>query len=318
MKRILLSLLFICIAVFGGFLYYQHALTPVNPFHKTPQEFVIPQGAGLKTIGNSLQTQGLIRNSFAFYIYVKLSGLDNKIQAGDFRLQQNMSVQQITNTLTHGTLDIWVTIPEGLRAEEIAAILQKKLPTYDASWLSQLKQHEGYLFPDTYLFPKDASIQNVISIMTNNFNTKYAEATAQKTVKLSQEEVVILASIVQREAITPGDMRLVASTLENRFSIGMALGSDVTVEYVLGYQPAEHTWWKKDLTAYDLQVDSPYNTRLNAGLPPSPICNPGLTALEAVLNPPDTNYIYYVSDKNGKLHFAVTLEQHNINVAKYQ
>lgn len=318
MKRLLPIILIVVCIVIVGTIYYQHTVTPVDRANKTPQEFVVPQGAGIRAIGADLQTAGLVRNGLLFSLYVKLAGLDGKIQAGDFRLNKAMSVSQIADTLTHGTLDIWVTIPEGLRAEEIGALLQKKLPTYQESWVASLKQHEGYLFPDTYLFPNDATSDTVISIMTNNFNKKYQEADSQRHVKLSEQDVVTLASIVQREAITPGDMQLVASTLENRLSIGMMLGSDVTVEYALGYQPVAQTWWKKELTAYDLQINSPYNTRLNAGLPPAPICNPGLTALEAVLNPPDTNYMYYVSDKNGKLHFAVTLQQHNINVAKYQ
>lgn len=318
MKKLLLFLICFIVIFFVGFLVYQHELSPVNAKDTTPEEFVIPQGAGLRTIGDKLQGAGLVRNGLFFSLYAKFAGYDGKIQAGDFRLQKAMSLSRIADTLTHGTLDVWVTIPEGLRAEEVAAILQKKVPTYNASWISALKQHEGYLFPDTYLFPNDATINTIIGIMTNNFKKKYEEADAMRSVKLSESDVVILASIVQREAITPEDMRLVASTLENRLAIGMALGSDVTVEYVLGYQPDEQSWWKKDLTAYDLQIDSPYNTRLNAGLPPAPICSPGLTALEAVLNPPDTNYMYYVSDKNGKLHFATTLQQHNANVAKYQ
>ncbi|MDE2589668.1 MAG: endolytic transglycosylase MltG [Patescibacteria group bacterium] len=261
--------------------------------------------------------EGLIRNPVAFFLTVKQQGLDGKIQAGDFRLSPSMSTAQIAENLTHGTLDVWVTIPEGKRATEIAEILSKKLSSYNSSYAIALATKEGYLFPDTYLFPADSSISKIMDIMENNFNNKYQEALKNKTANLTQQQAVILASIVEREAISPRDMQLAASVLENRLNIGMPLGSDVTLEYAIGYQPTEHTWWKKDLTADDLILNSPYNTRLNAGLPPTPISNPGLVALEAVLNPPQTDYLYYVSDSKGVLHFAKTLEEHNANVKKY-
>ncbi|MDE2588781.1 MAG: endolytic transglycosylase MltG, partial [Patescibacteria group bacterium] len=224
---------------------------------------------------------------------------------------------QIAENLTHGTFDVWITIPEGKRATEIAEILSQKLSSYNSSFATVLATKEGYLFPDTYSFPTSVTLSQIMQTMEDNFNKKYAEAAKNKTVSLTQAQVVNLASIVEREAITPHDMQYVASVLENRLNIGMPLGSDVTLEYALGYQPAEHTWWKKDLTADDLTLNSPYNTRLNAGLPPTPISNPGLTALEAVLNPPQSDYLYYISDSKGVLHFAKTLEEHNTNVKKY-
>ncbi len=317
MKRVQIFFILLIAVFVGVFIWYQNGLQPANAFDKAEKFFVVPQGAGLRAIANSLKNEHLIRDPIVFFLEVKKLGLDGNIQAGDFRLSPSQNADGIIKTMTHGTLDIWVTIPEGDRAEEVAAILKNKLPSYSPTWIDALKQHEGYLFPDTYLFPRDASIDTIITIMTNNFGQKYAEAKSQQTNTMSESDVVILASIIQREAITPHDMQYVASTLENRLAIGMALGSDVTVEYVLGYQPTEKSWWKKDLTADDLVIDSPYNTRLNAGLPPAPISNPGLVALEAVMNPPKSDYLYYVSDKNGVLHFAVTLQQHNANVAKY-
>jgi UPF0755 protein len=153
--------------------------------------------------------------------------------------------------------------------------------------------------------------------MEANFDKKYPEAEAVQTAKLSKRQAVILASIVQREAISQSDMQGVASVLENRLAIGMALGSDVTLEYALGYQKDTKTWWKEGLTVDDLALKSPYNTRLTVGLPPTPISNPGLVALKAVLAPPKTNYLYYLSDSDGKLHFAVDLSEHNANIKKY-
>ncbi len=316
--RKLATLIIILLILAGGFfIWWQSGKQPVNVNDKTQKTFVISAQENVRDIGYNLKKANLINNPVVFFLTVKQLGLDGKIQAGSFRLSPSMNVDQIAQALTHGSMDVWVTIPEGERATEIAETLAKKLPTYNASWKDQLVAQEGYLFPDTYLFPVNADAATVIKIMKDNFETKYAEAVKQQTNKLSKEQAVTLASIVQREAITPQDMRGVASVLENRLNIGMPLGSDVTVEYALGYQPSEHTWWKKDLTADDLVINSPYNTRKFADLPPTPISNPGLIALEAVLNPAQTDYLYYVSDTNGKLHFAKTIEEHNANVAKY-
>ncbi len=317
MKKFLLLIILIAIGVLGFFAWYNNAKAAPNPSDKNPQFFVIKEGEGIRDIGYALKQAGLIKSSVAFFIYVKQNNLDNKIEAGDFRLSPSQNLDSVIQTLLHGTVDIWITIPEGLRAEEIASILKQKIPTYNSSWNKELDAQEGYLFPDTYLLPRNATVDQIISIMKNNFNKKYQQANQQTTVKLSENDAVILASIVQREAITQSDMRGVASVLENRLNIGMPLGSDVTLEYALGYQPDEKTWWKKDLTALDLQTTTPYNTRTNAGLPPTPISNPGLIALEAVLNPAQTNYLYYLSDKNGKLHFATTIQEHNANIRKY-
>jgi UPF0755 protein len=153
--------------------------------------------------------------------------------------------------------------------------------------------------------------------MRNNFDKKYAQATAPKTVSLTQEQIVTIASIIEREAITPDDMKLVASVLENRLDAGIPLGSDVTVEYALGYNTEEKTWWKKDLTIDDLAINSPYNTRVVAGLPPTPISNPGIVALNAAANPSTSDYMFFIADKDGKVHFAKTLEEHNANIKKY-
>lgn len=317
MKRLTVVLLLLIACGIGGFLWYLQGKAPVNPSNRSQKLFVIQPQENIRDIAANLKRNGLIKSPLVFFFIIKQEGLDGKIQAGDFRLSPSMNAEQIAQSLTHGSLDVWVTVTEGKRATEIAEILANKLPTYKSSWTPQLVAREGYLFPDTYLIPTNADIDLILRLFQTNFNAKYAQAAANATTKLTQEQAVILASIVEREAITPEDMRGVASVLENRMDIGMALGSDVTVEYALGYQPVEKTWWKKDLTADDLEVASPYNTRTHAGLPPGPISNPGLTALEAVLNPAKTNYLYFIADSTGKVHFAETLQQHNANVKKY-
>lgn len=318
MKRFFSSIFLVVALIVGGLLlWWINGTSPVAAKDSTQKVFVVDRGESTRQIGFALKDAGLIRDPWVFFFLVKLGGNDGKIQAGDFRLSPNQTPQDIIKTMTKGTLDVWVTIPEGKRATEIAEIFKKNLPTYDPSWVDKLSTQEGYLFPDTYLFPHDTTIDQVISIMENNFKQKYSVAKEKQTNKLSQSDAIILASIVEREAITPHDMQYVASVLENRMNIGMALGSDVTIEYALGYQPNEKTWWKQDLTVTDLNINSPYNTRKFAGLPPTPISNPGLIATEAVLNPPASDYLYYISDSKGVLHFAKTIEEHTANIKKY-
>ncbi len=308
MKRFSIIFGIFVLFILGVWLYWQVNLAAVNPSNTTLQVFVVAPGSGLHQVANALSSQGLIKNSLFFLIYMKASGLDSKIQKGDFKLSPNMSSVQIGNTLTQAALDVWVTIPEGFRSDEIADTLKEKILSYSEDWRAQLRLHEGYLFPDTYLIPKDGTITQIVSLLTKTFTTKYQKALAIQTNHLTQDHAVILASIVQREAKSPDDMRLVASVLENRLSIGMALQVDATVQYMLGYQPSEHSWWKKSLTVEDLHIVSPYNTYLQPGLPPAPISNPGLDALQAALHPADTNYLYYISDGHGLMHYAITLQ----------
>ncbi|MDO8461077.1 MAG: endolytic transglycosylase MltG, partial [bacterium] len=178
-------------------------------------------------------------------------------------------------------------------------------------------QHEGYLFPDTYLIPKDADIDLIVTLMKDNFDKKYESITPAKKTNLTKEEIVILASMIEREAKLDQDRSLVASVLLNRKNIGMKLDIDATIQYALGYQEIEKTWWKKGLTLQDIKLNSSYNTYLNPGLPPTPISNPGLEALNAVVNPAETQYFYYISDSSGRNHYAKTIEEHNANIKTF-
>ena len=292
-------------------------LLPVNPMDKASSIFVVNKGDTVREITYNLKTKGFIKNPIVFFLLLKKLGLDKQIQAGDFRLSPSMTAEDIAQNLTHGILDIWITIPEGKRAEEIAEILQKELATYDPSWQSILKSNEGYLFPDTYLIPKDADIKIITALMLDNFEKKFSEITQNINSPLSKEDSVILASLIEREARFPKDRPLVASVMLNRLNIGMKLDIDATVQYALGYQEDKKNWWKKDLTLEDLKINSFYNTYANPGLPPKPISNPGIAALQAALNPANTEYLYYISDKTGRNHYAKTLLEHNANIKKY-
>lgn len=317
MKRIIAVVILILVVVIISTFWWQNGVLPVNSQDNTPKIFVVENGQGVREIANSLKKEGLIRDPVVLFLITKQRGLDKKIQAGDFRLNPSMNAYEIAESLTHGTLDIWVTVPEGYRAEEIADILEGKIPNYDKSWREVLNQNEGYLFPDTYLIPRDADITTIISIFKNNFQTKYDSVKSLKTNNLSDTQTLVLASLVEREAMLEEDRPLVASVIYNRLSIGMKLDIDATLQYALGYQKDEKRWWKKGLTNEDKKLNSPYNTYINPGLPPAPISNPGLSAISAALNPAETDYFYYITDTNGKNRYAKTIEGHSANIEKY-
>jgi UPF0755 protein len=316
MKKLLITLGIFVIIFAAAFLWWKNGLSPVKPNSSNPQIFIVEKGQGIREVSKNLKDKGLIKDPIVFFLLTKKLGLDKKIEAGDYRLSPSMSAYQIATNLTHGTLDIWITIPEGNRADEIADILKENIPSYDENWRAQLEKNEGYLFPDTYLIPRDATIDQIITTMKDNFDSKYASIESNKS-GLSQSEVVRVASMVEREARFEQDRPLVASVILNRLNIGMKLDLDATVQYAIGYQPNQKKWWKNGLTIQDLAIDSPYNTYTNNGLPPTPISNPGLASLKAVMNPASTNYIFYVSDSGGHNHYATTLEGQRANIKKY-
>lgn len=296
--------------------WWRNGISPVDPKDNTPRIFTIERGQGIREIAKNLKDQGLIKDQVVFFLLTKNLGIDKKVEAGDFRFFRSMNAEEIANGLTHGTLDIWITIPEGNRAGEIAEILEQRIPTFEESWKERLEQEEGYLFPDTYLIPKDASIELIIPIFKNNFESKYNTLRTPKN-NLTKEEIVTIASLVEREAKFDRDRPLVASVIINRLNIGMKLDIDATIQYALGFQESENRWWKKSLTSSDKNIRSSYNTYLNPGLPPTPISNPGLAALSAVVNPKSTDYFYYISDSSGNNHYAETYEEHLENIEKY-
>ena len=317
MKKIVIILFLIIGFTAIGVFWWKNGLLAVNPKDSTQHIFVIKRGEGIREIANSLKKEGLIKDPIVFFLLVKKLNLDGKIQAGDFRLSPSETAYDIAQDLTHGMLDIWVTIPEGKRADEVADTLKEKIPTYQETWRNVLNRNEGYLFPDTYLIPRDTDINTIVSIMKDNFEKKYLSIPGINRANLSKDQIVIIASLIEREAKLPKDRPLVASVILNRLNIGMALQIDATIQYALGFQEGEKSWWKKGLTKQDLKVDSLYNTYENPGLPPAPISNPGIDVLSAVVNPSNTDYLYYTSDSLGQNHYAKTLDQHNANIKKY-
>lgn len=313
MRKLVFPFIIILIAIF---FWWQSAIAPVNKTDMHTEMFVIAKGQGVKAIAKNLKAQKLIKDENAFYLLVKTMGIENKIQAGSFRLSPSMSSEQIAKNFTTSSLDVWITIPEGKRAEEIADILEKSVPLYKPSWRQILIQNEGYLFPDTYLIPLDADIEHIITTMRGTFDQKYASLEHTDKTR-TQHEIVTIASLIEREAKHDADRPLVASVIYNRLGIGMGLQIDATIQYVLGYQENEQSWWKRHLSLDDLAIASAYNTYKNPGLPPTPIANPGLKSLQAALNPADTEYLFYIADKNGINRYAKTNEEHEANIEKY-
>ncbi len=299
-----------------GISWWVYNIQPVKNGSETFQTFTIEKGKSLRKIATDLKSSQLIRNEYTFILTTKLLGIDDTVQAGDFELSPKMNTVTIAKTLTRSTTDIRVTFPEGKRAEEVAEILTNHIPTLNIDdIIPLLSQNEGYLFPDTYNFEKNESIEDIINKMKSNFNDKYE--TISPTSSLSQEEIVTIASMIEREARHNEDRKLVASVIHNRLNIGMKLDIDATVQYALGFDPASRTWWKNGLSTNDLSIDSDYNTYTNPGLPPSPISNPGVLSLQAASNPSNTDYLYYFTDKNGVNHYSRTLNEQNSNIRIY-
>ncbi|MCL5432762.1 MAG: endolytic transglycosylase MltG [Patescibacteria group bacterium] len=317
MKRIFIFCIIIAAVLLVGFFWWNNGLSPVNISDKSQVIFVVNKGEGVREISNNLRSKNLIKDPVVFFILIKKLGIEKNIQAGDFRLSPSMTAEEIAENLTHGSLDIWVTIPEGKRAEEIAEILRSSLATYDPAWKQNLIENEGYLFPDTYLIPKDADIDLIVSMFKNNFETKYESIAPQDQNKLSKSEIITIASLIEREARFPEDRPLIASVIMNRLELSMPLQIDATIQYLLGYQLDEKSWWKKSLTIDDLKLDSSYNTYQNTNLPPGPISNPGIDSIKAAINPANTDYLYYLSDSSGHNHYSKTLAEHNANIEKY-
>jgi UPF0755 protein len=300
-----------------------YAYTQFQPVVKEAQpvrKFVIPKGQAVGIIADRLEDEGIIKNALLFRLYVKQNNLQNKIQAGTFEVAGSMPPQVVALTLTKGTNDIWVTIQEGWRTEEIAEYLDEiDLSEFDKNAFLQLAgSDEGYLYPDTYLLPKMATAETIYSLLKNTFERKIEVGLADEieASKRPLEEVIILASILEREARGYEEMRQVAGVLENRLKIGMALQVDASLQYLKGYNQQQDDWWVPP-TAADKSIESPYNTYLNPGLPPTPIANPGLDAIRAALDPAENDNLFYIHDLEGGIHYGKTLEEHNQNVNKY-
>lgn len=318
-----------------------------------PVRFVITPGSPARTIAQQLQAAGLITDARLFEAYVRVNNLAAGIEAGAFILSPAMTLAEIAETLQHAeAASLTMTIPEGWRLEQIGDYLEDAgvfgenkaaLASYRSETASGAlldldparypflnsrpagASLEGYLFPDTYELPlAGATAQDVLQRQLDTFARRvlpvYEAAIAQKSTTLSLYEVLIVASIVEREAVVSEERPAIAGVYLNRLATGMKLEADPTVQYAMGYQAATDQWWKTPVFLEEYSsVNSPYNTYLYAGLPPGPIASPGLSSIQAVLQPEQHEYLYFVAlpDGSGRHVFAKTFEEHSINVQKY-
>ncbi len=295
-----------------------YIFSPASP-SALQQTVIVPRGESTIMLAKRLVQMGILRHSISLRILTRFFYPQNLIQSGSYTLSGSMSPREILVQLSSKPPDVWVTIPEGLRSEEIAALLEEKLTSSffkKDEFLLLAKPVEGRLYPDTYLFSKESSAQKVFSVLTATFEKKYALLTIPEKKVLSREQYIILASLIERESLGRQDAFLVSGVLHNRLEIGMPLQVDATLQYILGSNTTDGEYWKQPVRT-DKERKSPFNTYLINGLPPTPICNPGSNALDAALHPSDHSYLYYIHGKDGKGHYATTYQEHQKNIATY-
>ena len=319
-------LLLFLVLVGGIFGFYQVGLSSVDSRQRQEQMFVISSGESLISMGRRLKEANLIRNDRIFLFEVKRMGLTTQIEAGDFRLSPAMDLRELILALTVGNVDVWVTIIPGWRVEQVAVELKEKIAGFEPSWIGTLEGKEGYLFPDSYLIPKTATLGGVLKIIDRNYNRKVTPQIIEgaKIKGLSENELIILASLVEREAKFTNDRSRVAAVLLNRVDANWPLQIDATVQYTVASDDCQGNidgncnWWPEISGSHVRQVNSPFNTYRHKGLPPTPICNPSLQSIEAVIKAPlNSPYWYYLSDKEGRVHLSRTLKEHKENIKQF-
>jgi len=305
----------------------------------SPIAFSIQAGENGSTVAARLERLGIVRDADLFRLLLRYWDVDARIEAGDYVLQRNMTMSDVAAQLQHGRLQAkTITIREGLRAEEVAHLLAVegladqeeviRLVRDDAFHYDFLRDRpqtapktlEGFLFPDTYEFSLSITTTALIDTLLQNFDRRVTIEMRQQALDqgMTLFQVLTLASIVEREAAVAAERPIIASVYLNRLRRGIYLEADPTVQYAKGYDAESDRWWPH-LTLDELRaVDSPFNTFLNPGLPPGPICSPGLASIEAVLNPAETEYLFFLAKGDGTHAFAETFEEHLENQRKYQ
>ena len=332
-KRYLGLIIILTSVTVGGFFYFQHKVYFSHGTDKTIITFEIKKGQGNAAIAENLQEKGIIAHKFYFYYYVYSNKLTNKIMPGIYLLGGNLTIPEVAHIITNPEAQaLKITFPEGLTAKEMAEVLKKNGFDGDEFWrltnnipdsfrkryafLTDSKVHslEGYLFPDTYFFKRDLTAEQIVQKMLNNFENKLDEVLWAEIKKQNKNlaDVIILASIVEKEVPSENDMKIVAGIFENRLELNMPLQSDATLSYLFEDKIDSHT-------IEQTKIVSPYNTYSNKGLPPGPIANPGMQAILAVINPQKTAYNFFLTAKEGnekKVYYAKTYEEHLFNKQK--
>ncbi len=323
----------------GIYFFFELGQKPSSKEEQVP--FTINKGETFGQITDDLFKQQLIRNTFIFRIRARMWDAESKVQAGVVNLRRNMNIDEVLESITSVRLnDRTVTIYEGWRLEQIAQLLAQngwgadkfikavREEDWQFGFLNDKPVNasvEGFLFPDTYKIPANYTESQIVGMMLNRFGVQFDAALRQKARDTNGiYKTVIMASIIEREAVKADERPKIASVFYNRLKVDMPLQTDPTVQWArdtlkAGKDLAFTEWWKTPLKE-DLEIDSAYNTYLNKGLPPGPISNPGLASLKAATEPVSTDFIYFVAtgDRDGSHAFAKTLEEHNANVKKYQ
>lgn len=295
-----------------GYIFYEIS----SPREFIPNTFVlIPDGATLGKIAAQLEERHIIRSALFFNVAVAHLGKEKDIASGMYLFKEAADVLAVANRMAksdHGIETKKITLPEGFSIKDMSDTFSRELPNFDRTqFLVDTAGKEGYLFPDTYFFLSTATSGPVLDALTDNFTKKTAELlTEATTAKQKWSDLIIMASLLEGEAQTATDRRIVAQVLWKRIGIGMRLGVDAPFVYTFGKG-------SRELTQSDLASDSPYNTYRYAGLPPTPIGNPGIDAIVAAMHPATTTYLYYLSDKQGNMHYAKTFEEHKLNKTKF-
>lgn len=323
---LLLGTVLIASIILGLFLLAKYWMSPVE---KVSQKinFVVEVGSNTSAIARKLKEAHLIRNDLAFRIYARYKGLDKKIQAGIYSLDPSLPLEKLVVKLLNNPTGITITLVEGWRREEMAAEIEKvfggKNPNFSASEFVNLTENlEGQLFPDTYQFEMLASTQRIIEVLNTRYKNIISGLTTEnQAVGYSDAQLMVLASLIEREAAREQDRGMVAGVIFNRLQAGMPLQIDATLQYIdatrqCGQKVECSDWWP-EAQAEDKELVSPYNTYLVTGLPPRAIANPGLATLKAAYNPIASDNYYYLTDKSGITHYAATYDQHLANINQY-
>lgn len=320
-------ILFLFLGIFLAMGYFDMALNrPASPLREM-KKIEIPRGYSFKKIANLLKKENLIQNRSTFVILSHLRGVTNQLKAGEYHLSKNMTPLEIMEKLLKGDVVSYsLTIPEGYTIREIANLLEKSklLDKKRFTALAQsrkildslgikAKSLEGYLFPDTYHFPKGTKEEEIIRTMVEKLNNLFTEDIKKRLeeINFSKHEILTLASLIEKEAQIDSERKLISAVFYNRLKKNMLLQSDPTVIYALKD-------FDGNIRKKDLKIDSPYNTYVYKGLPPAPIANPGKESILAALYPAKVDYLYFVAKNNGEHHFSKNFKEHNRAVRKYQ
>jgi UPF0755 protein len=306
------------------FVAYLIIFSAPDPKSTSEQAFTISQKSDFSKVKSDLRSQGFIKYPEVFEFLMRYRKKPLEFMPGGYYLSKNMNIWQVITKLSELPPDlVWVTIPEGWRKEQIGELMADKLgwsKTELVDWNEKVTRMkfdylEGVYFPDTYLIPTSEKNFEVANRMIGRFNEKFApymEGFSKNDILWTTG--LKIASLIQRETNNPDDMPLVSGIIWNRLLTGVKLDIDATLQYAKG--KVGDRWWGQ-VVPEDKYIDSPYNTYANKGLPPAPICNPGLDAIAAALNPVETDCIFYLHDKNGVMYCSKTYEEHKENIVKY-